>query len=1330
MALRSKLYRCNLCVFTGPQTTGVVSRWTKNLEEIGERTVFNGELVELFVRIEREIIPEDDTGIRLRFDILEEDFLLTGGRDDFVVSLVGEGAEQPEADFPSADRLIDYVIVGEGENFHSAVQRFKNEHPSDFNDFILILETSFDPPSYYLVTWWQAEFVSDVAGNPEFYFIVNINNEFDDQSETTLELTSIPAERDQEIPSAVAGQLSTDLEGLSLPSSESATSISGRETSEAVAEAIENMVPRRVSQEPRSVSGLLQSGLPTEEEVEEETLPQPRHQWYWEARPSGPVENDRVINGQGPLHNQLVAYLPGPRFVHINTPRYVKAYHFVRAIRWGFLLFGRYSFVIVEASPRNGETAYYVFRLDADVQSSQISASEPYIFVRGSPVYTTRIRYLNEWYSSAGRGYIYRIFYTTDDSRIGPGRYYFDDNGRIRNSHRISREFDIQIRDWDAPEAQIPQAIAAPLLFSRIDQLIAQNRDEDASELLSELDVNAFATINAIKRGEYVDLLIRVWTFRAQEETVIEIMKSITQREEMEDVVGELDRNERFMQLLLDMRKLWSMLIALGENLGQTVQINFQEILYDALITELTKFKISGPSGVPIDILEVRIDPETGEISFDLSLFQEAQTAAMGFLNFLEDAWEAIEIIFTKPDDVIQAIGQLMKLAYMMELARPQWALIVPEEHAEAQAYVNVVINSIADSIVKGFKGMVLLNEIAGGNRVINQVGDRLKWALIWEALSWFIGVGEISAALRVLGTVKKVRALARIGRIVRGPIRLAKFDRLALLISRAQVAEQIDMLRYISYLPESEIRRFDTLLESVPTAELIGTRRLQSLDDLIARHPQLADALEDIRPRLNMLSKLERKFRLHVGDETIELSDNAIEAFQIMTTHPNLSTGQLDNLINAIPQSQVEPFMRAMLSLDDVNLLDNLELDFLVNLANHPQVTSFLLEQGRELNLFVRMLSRSGNDMRVMEQNIDALEFLQRRVGQNSGSAGVDDLLQRLRANDSAAWDEMLDARRTSDSLRDIRGMSSYERSYIGDTAYDFLRANTQTEANNALQQLRQRMMNRGVPPALADRIVDRLEGYRFVRQLDLDSHVSGWTTAQQRIIDSIDGDGWAVIRSTARDHAQNYRAAAASGNTTGMNRAIDTAKGNLAEEIFFTSSDFRRALARARQQAALEGIPPESIRLVRNSRTSTGGELGDGLLVSTVNVTPPPRIRVFAVFESKSPSNWRDLRFQFTTDWDRFRGELGDVTIDGVTYSNLSNPLTNEIRIFSDTSSRTEWFAIIPTRNTDGSLVNITAQMLSEMTISGARPVTIFRHILDDSTLREIMRRILEII
>src|SRR5262245_52264119 len=124
MATRGKVYRCHLFSYSGPQTQGVVSRWTQDLVPIGDEEVLSGEPVELHSEIDghvRTLTPR----ARIRFDILERDYLLTGGRDDYVLSLLGTGATQPDADFSREQRTTVHRIIAADDDVAAFLREYR-----------------------------------------------------------------------------------------------------------------------------------------------------------------------------------------------------------------------------------------------------------------------------------------------------------------------------------------------------------------------------------------------------------------------------------------------------------------------------------------------------------------------------------------------------------------------------------------------------------------------------------------------------------------------------------------------------------------------------------------------------------------------------------------------------------------------------------------------------------------------------------------------------------------------------------------------------------------------------------------------------------------------------------------------------------------------------------------------------------------------------------------------------------------------------------------------------------------------------------------------------
>ena len=190
MTTRSTLYRCHLFSFGGPQTTGIESRWTRDLLPIGETEVLSGEEVELYAKVDPIRIVTENS--RIRFDILEEDFLLTGGLDDRVLSILGTGAVAAEAEFATISRATVFRHVPPGSDARSALTTYRAETPG-YRDTILVLTerdgvgADAKPTMHHVIGWWIAERLEDWA-NSEMYFIAAIDDA-EDKSEDTIDVS-------------------------------------------------------------------------------------------------------------------------------------------------------------------------------------------------------------------------------------------------------------------------------------------------------------------------------------------------------------------------------------------------------------------------------------------------------------------------------------------------------------------------------------------------------------------------------------------------------------------------------------------------------------------------------------------------------------------------------------------------------------------------------------------------------------------------------------------------------------------------------------------------------------------------------------------------------------------------------------------------------------------------------------------------------------------------------------------------------------------------------------------------------------------------------------
>jgi hypothetical protein len=169
--------------------------------------------------------------------------------------------------------------------------------------------------------------------------------------------------------------------------------------------------------------------------------------------------------------------------------------------------------------------------------------------------------------------------------------------------------------------------------------------------------------------------------------------------------------------------------------------------------------------------------------------------------------------------------------------------------------------------------------------------------------------------------------------------------------------------------------------------------------------------------------------------------------------------------------------------------------------------------------------------------------------------------------------------------------------------------------------------------------------------------------TAAERSVLSRMGEDAWTRVLDYARS-----------------NRNVFSVKGKIAEELFTFAPEFSSTMQRAMVRAASENIPSSAIQFVRDIRglaataTSPGqfAELADGAIVAVQG----NRVRILTVFESKSPSNLRELA--------RRPGEvLGQVGWDFERFREL--PIQINGRIFQPSQvvvSRvtTEWLGVAP--------------------------------------------------
>jgi hypothetical protein len=164
------------------QSAGVRCEWTQELRPIGDRTVPMGELVELHVTLDKDH-PIADAG-RIRFDILEFDWLFSGGLDDPVASLKLPNADPPVGDFTIEERLVtEATTTPDLPTLQDVVDDYHVRHADDYERGILVVRDGASRVTD-IVAWWRAQHVSGEDA-PSLYFVTEIP---DHRSSSTVPL--------------------------------------------------------------------------------------------------------------------------------------------------------------------------------------------------------------------------------------------------------------------------------------------------------------------------------------------------------------------------------------------------------------------------------------------------------------------------------------------------------------------------------------------------------------------------------------------------------------------------------------------------------------------------------------------------------------------------------------------------------------------------------------------------------------------------------------------------------------------------------------------------------------------------------------------------------------------------------------------------------------------------------------------------------------------------------------------------------------------------------------------------------------------------------------
>jgi hypothetical protein len=480
MATRGTLYRCHLCSFLfggdGPQTPGLDVTWTRGLQPIGGSTVMAGSLVELYGRI-------DDPGPRLapdsrvRFDILEEDYLLTGGLDDRIDSLVGTNATAPEEGFRALSRQTEFVTLGSNETVGDFVDYLRRNRAPEYRDRIFLLEEPAEPPVFHVLAFWEARQQDD--GDSDFYFVLNIDDNVDDKTEHILTVTAEPLQ--ESAPGASLGEQPDAIEIDLTVLSEAAAQVEAEFATEQEAGRTGWQPPDFGSE----IADTVDPAVANARRLVRAVQPPPpdpmsidsgRDPWPFQ-HPQAAVNLDEVKPGPSPFEGNAIAIMRSWDTFRATGDRYAISFDFNRAIRWGQLLFGARAFVVIEGPLVSDTPSRYftvrtnlLFALAANQFQSTAAGALGFVGVD--------VRYWQiEQRDAAGNLYMVRLIGTIDNAIVIP-------NYPAHRDETCAQLLGGCPFDSKRLEPVIPPERAIQEVYGPIDAALRENRRDDAAKLL------------------------------------------------------------------------------------------------------------------------------------------------------------------------------------------------------------------------------------------------------------------------------------------------------------------------------------------------------------------------------------------------------------------------------------------------------------------------------------------------------------------------------------------------------------------------------------------------------------------------------------------------------------------------------------------------------------------------------------------------------------------------------------------------------------------------------------------------------------------------------
>jgi hypothetical protein len=662
--------------------------------------------------------------------------------------------------------------------------------------------------------------------------------------------------------------------------------------------------------------------------------------------------------------------LAGNDYFYSHEGAYVETNNLGRAFQWGRHLFGGTGFIVLEPSGGRGSGGFFVIGFKDVVSLHSLGGW-------GGTIAKTDVDTAAEVAFTGRSGELmpladYTIIAAITSDKVPVvslerGAYW---------SPRLV-ELALGKAALDPEDVRIATAM---LLGTSLEQGL----DKAAREHLARMDRAVFAVMPWEQRARYLKLLIAGYTGEDEGNAIVEIFRATTKATELDAIFGLLRSWELDRKVFNDLSpgKAFELLQVLGELRGAgTIDTRF----FFSLIEEMEGLS-----------------------------FSEPMRAVQGIVDWILSNAQGIYFMLSHPDDVIKAIPALFQFVDLLNRAQrldPQAVATVAQMLAQVgKALSNAVYGAeYVEQLGRKYSEREKAGAAVGGDLI-----GRVRWALVLEVLSWFVGIGElkaVAAGVRSGEAAEKILAiLGRLGRFVRGARALdaaaeaARLERtLVALSALAELGEEARAARLVEHLADRQLETLARIAEHANLPEGAGSEALKLA---LKSDRALAREADSLASALKMLDRFEQKLGGKIGPE-------AAAGLRHMMEHAPWSWEQGMRLAERIPAENAEEFLKALRNVD-AKQFRSWELGAFEGLAQRPKAVRFLSEAGGEV--YENAFNKTGQSWQNYERFIDGLQL---RKAELDNPAEYQRLLDRIAANDASAFEEAFGARLRSISAK-----------------------------------------------------------------------------------------------------------------------------------------------------------------------------------------------------------------------------------------------------------------------------------------------------------------------